>query len=79
MLPDKMTDDFSLQLVDDTPASDAQEKEKQSVEKKRAAYRVDSRGYVDRRQSTDRRDNIRFEDDRRQFIRREEDRAWRLS
>lgn len=78
MFPDKKTDHNELQLVGEEPAN-ASEKDTVEVEIKRAAYRIDSRSYVDRRQSVDRRDNIRFEDDRRRYIRRTEDRAWRLS
>lgn len=77
MVPDKRADYNGLRLVDDK-ATASTEKPALDVEQKRAAYRIDLRSYVDRRQTMDRRTMIRFEDDRRHYIRRAEDRAWRL-
>lgn len=78
MVPDKRADSSGLQLLDEEK-NEVVEKKALEVERKRAAYRIDLRSYVDRRQATDRRTAIRFEDDRRYFIRRLEDRAWRLT
>lgn len=78
MLPEKRTGYSDLKLVDDGK-NEAAENKAVETERKRAAYRIDLRSYVDRRQTMDRRNAIRFEDDRRHYIRRTEDRAWRLS
>lgn len=82
MLPEKRAGYSRLQLIDDSKneaADKAAEKKAVETERKRAAYRIDLRSYVDRRQTMDRRTAIRFEDDRRHYIRRLEDRAWRLT
>ncbi len=84
MLPDKRKGaaegELSLADIDDANQTQNEEqKTMQNLESKRAAYRIDLRSYVDRRQELDRREAVRFEDDRRQYIRRAEDRRWRLS
>jgi len=76
----------TLSLVDRNDKSEPRQRkgrdgefnEHTNNEETKAIFSVDSRNYVDRRQNADRRNAIRFEDDRRKYIRRTEDRAWRV-